>query len=407
MDLTATPRRRRLLFALLYLAEGAPIGFLWWALPTLLREAHHSLTRITTFTALIAVPWTFKFLGGPLIDVARGAGWSLSRMLIVAQLAMAATLFPLARSDAVQDIDLLMAWMVAHATFAALQDVIVDALCISVTPLEERGRVNGWMQAGMLLGRGAFGGGALLIAHRFETEAAPRALIAVVVGVLLVVVVGVPASAGAGRTERPFTELRQALASVVRLRDTWRAVAFALVAAAGFESAGAVAGAYFVDHGLTTNEIALQFELPKVIAMALGALLGGRLCDRWGAGGATYRFQLGFVCCLLVVAGIDFAGFGGSTTSVLAWVALYLAIGLFTAASYALLMDSTHPRLAATQFSAYMGATNACEAWSVLAVGRLQATLGYAGAFSTMALVSLAALKLVPRAPEPRPPSVP
>jgi hypothetical protein len=71
---------------------------------------------------------------------------------------------------------------------------------------------------------------------------------------------------------------------------------------------------------------------------------------------------------------------------------LYVTIGLFTAASYALLMDVTHPRLAATQFSAFMGGTNLCESWSALAVGRLAGGFGYAPAFVVMALASLLAL---------------
>jgi MFS transporter, PAT family, beta-lactamase induction signal transducer AmpG len=75
---------------------------------------------------------------------------------------------------------------------------------------------------------------------------------------------------------------------------------------------------------------------------------------------------------------------------------LYVTIGLFTAASYALLMDVTHPRLAATQFSAFMGATNLCESWSALAVGRLAGSFGYAPAFVVMALASLLALPMLP-----------
>jgi hypothetical protein len=39
-------------------------------------------------------------------------------------------------------------------------------------------------------------------------------------------------------------------------------------------------------------------------------------------------------------------------------------IGLFTAASYALFMDLTDPKLGGTQFSAFMAATNGCESWS-------------------------------------------
>jgi len=70
----------------------------------------------------------------------------------------------------------------------------------------------------------------------------------------------------------------------------------------------------------------------------------------------------------------------------LLFAALYVAIGLFTASSYALFMDLTDPRLGATQFSAYMGATNACESWSAVLGGRLIASSGYPAAFAVMAL---------------------
>jgi hypothetical protein len=38
-NLLATPGKRRVLFALLYFSEGAPIGYIWWHLPTRLRAA--------------------------------------------------------------------------------------------------------------------------------------------------------------------------------------------------------------------------------------------------------------------------------------------------------------------------------------------------------------------------------
>jgi len=396
MDLTTTPRGRRVLFALLYLAEGAPIGFVWWALPTLLRKAGHEVDAITGLTALVALPWTLKLLGGPLVDLARGNGWPLKRMLIVAQLAMAATLVPLAREDAFDDLHALSTFLFLHAIAAALQDVVVDALCLSITPPAERGRVNGWMQAGMLVGRGAFGGGGLLLASQAGSAAPALFLAGLVTAVLFVVILAVPVNAGAARVMRPWAELRAALGSVMRLGLTWRALAFALTAAAGFEAAGAVAGPYLLDRGLASETIAGAFELPKVLAMAAGALLGGRLSDRWGPSGTTKMFQAATALCVLAVAALDAAGLGGSLWTLVALWSLYLAIGLFTAASYTLLMDITTPRLAATQFSVYMGATNGCEAWATLLIGRLLPVWGYAGAFAAMAAVSLLALPLVP-----------
>jgi hypothetical protein len=69
MDFLAIPLRRKLLFACLYLSEGAPIGFIWLALPTRLRAGGVAVEQITWLTAVLVLPWTFKFLGVPLVDV--------------------------------------------------------------------------------------------------------------------------------------------------------------------------------------------------------------------------------------------------------------------------------------------------------------------------------------------------
>ncbi len=46
MDLIQSRRGRAFLLALLYFAEGAPIGWLWWALPTRLRAAGAPLDEV-------------------------------------------------------------------------------------------------------------------------------------------------------------------------------------------------------------------------------------------------------------------------------------------------------------------------------------------------------------------------
>ena len=58
-------------------------------------------------------------------------------------------------------------------------------------------------------------------------------------------------------------------------------------------------------------------------------------------------------------------------------------------------MRFTDPRLGGTQFSAYMAATHACEAWSTVAAGRLVPRFGYGGGFTILALVSLVSLPLL------------
>lgn len=73
---------------------------------------------------------------------------------------------------------------------------------------------------------------------------------------------------------------------------------------------------------------------------------------------------------------------------------MYFFVGCFVAVSYALFMDLTEPRLGATQFSAVMAATNACESWSAFTSGRIVASHGYPAAFFAMSAVSPLALPL-------------
>jgi len=83
-------------------------------------------------------------------------------------------------------------------------------------------------------------------------------------------------------------------------------------------------------------------------------------------------------------------------TKPIIWISLftlmYLFIGMFTAASYALFMDVSNPKLGATQFSTFMAATNGCEAWVVWSTGILVASYSYGLAFLLMAFVSLGSL---------------
>ena len=88
MDFLKTPLRRRLLFAALYLSEGAPIGFLWLALPTRLKASGVSIENITALTAALVIPWTFKFAWAPLVDVLRSPRWTLKHWVLSMQLLM-------------------------------------------------------------------------------------------------------------------------------------------------------------------------------------------------------------------------------------------------------------------------------------------------------------------------------
>lgn len=399
MNLLSNPRGRRVLFACLYLSEGAPIGFIWFALPTQLRGLGMPVDRITTLQALVLLPWTLKFAWAPLVDLGTGVRWTLRHWIMTAQLLMGATLLPLAWLDWQAQFTLLTGLLIAHALSAATQDVAIDALCIASTDPLERGNLNGLMQAGMLLGRAMMGGGALILAEMLGRPAIVVLLVAVTSSSLLLVAMspippGSPALPGGAWSERRRVagrEFRQAL----RQRNTWLGLAFALVGLVAFKSVEGVFGPYLLDRGFDEGTIGRFGATVFILAMICGAVLGGRFADRVPRRRFVAGALLGVAATVLSLAFADRLTEGPSRILLVILTVLAFGIGLFTASVYALFMDLTRPALAATQFSAFMGATNAGESWSTYAIGELIQTRGYSSAMIVMACTSLLALPLL------------
>jgi predicted MFS family arabinose efflux permease len=203
-----------------------------------------------------------------------------------------------------------------------------------------------------------------------------------------------PEFLSAKRSLKDFSEhLRVAL----RRRATWLGLAFALISAAAFEATGALAGPFLLDRGVSSETIGFFFAAPVVVATIIGGLAGGKLSDRWGRAKTVGVFLVGFVMIITLLGLADWQVIGptSQTTLLSLLTGMYLFIGLFTAASYALFMDLTDPKLGGTQFSAYMAATNGCESWSGWAGGQIVSRAGYAASFIVMSGVSLLSLNLL------------
>lgn len=402
MDLTQSRRGRRVLFALLYLAEGAPIGFIWWAIPAKLRETGVPVGTITLLTSIVILPWAFKFLWAPLVDVLRGPRWGRRGWVVATQLLMGLSLLPLALLDWQDSLGLLFGLLLLHAFAAATQDVAIDAWAISITPAKERGGINGWMQAGMLVGRWLFGAGFLIVAQRIDDAAAVVSMVAVIWATTLVVLAASDHDEYRSRGRLAETlrfrigEFRETLGQVLRRRDTWLGILLALIAFAGFKGAGDLAGPFLVDQGLAQSQVG-HFYTGALVAMILGALGGGWAADRIGNARAIRAFVVIAMLVVVATAAAARTTAAGGSAVVVGMLAVYACAGLLTASTYALLMQLTDPKLGATQFSAYMGAVNGCEAWAGFTAGQLAERFDYPSAFVAVALISLLAWPLVGR----------
>ena len=391
-------RRHKVLFAALYFSEGAPIGFLWWALPTRLRAAGVDVAEITGLLSLLVLPWALKFIGAPFIDVLRSRRWPLRAWIAACQVVMGLLILATLAVDWHLNFRLVATLLLLHAVAAALQDVAIDAYAVQIVPVEHLGSINGWMQAGMLTGRSLFGGGALLIDAWIGPNTTLMLLTAGIWLPLAVLFVAgepeaVPAAGGLALRRSEFVS---ALRQVLRRPGTWLVLVFAAIGGAGFEAVGILAGPFLIDHGFSSTQVGTFLFLPTVAAMMIGAMTAGRVSDRLGRVPAASVTLIGLAVIIVGIAWADASWLGGWVTLGLLTL-FYFLIGAFTTMSYALFMDLTDRRLGATQLSASMSATNLCESWSAVAVGRLTAQWGYGTAFTVMALVSLAALPIVRR----------
>ncbi len=398
VNLLSTKPGSRFLFAALYFSEGAPIGYIWWAVPTKLRAAGVPVAEITALTALVALPWMFKFLWAPLVDTWRGPRFGYRAWIMAAQLGMGLALLPLLRVNLADSLSLARGLLLIHAFCAATQDVAVDAFCIGSIAEREHGSINGWMQFGMLLGRSVFGG-AILYVERFIGESFTLVMMigCIWLSGVLVYFAKEPKqerdASPSGGVRRFFMTLRAVFAK----RTTWLALLFAATGGAAFESVGSVVRPLLIDLGLDQDAVGLFSAGPIVISMAAGALAGGYLADRMGHRRTVKLIGLALALSVLSLAAVIWKG--EPSVQVLQGIIVWCHVltGAFTAGTYALFMDITDPALGGTQFSTFMSATNLCEIWAGAWTGHLVSSHGYALPFGVMSVVSVLALLFVPR----------
>ncbi len=389
-DSIPVKRARLSVFAALYFAEGAPIGFIWWALPVWLREQGESPADVARIVAWVGWPWALKFVWAPLLDRFGRSTAQLRAWILAAQIAMSVSLLPFLTYDR-PSISLMLYALFLHAIFASTQDVGIDALAVRSVPPDRRGRVNGLMQVGMLAARAIFGGGAILVAAHVGQRTVVLALI------LAILAPAAMLSTTKAITVRPHRPHRAAFRLALRNRDTWVGFLAACTLGAGFESLGAMAGPFLLDRGATAQFVGTFFLVPSVICMACGALLGGRLSDSIGRVPAALSTEAFAALSVSVLGAVAWRQ--PSPTSLWLCVGLtataYFAMGLATAGLYALLMERCDERLAATQFALFMAGINVCYVVSTRGLGFLLDRMDYGPAFCVMGLVSFTALPLL------------
>jgi len=147
--LTESKMRRYVSLCVLYVAQGLPSGFANVAFVAFLVTNGIAVEQIAILFATVYLPWTFKFIWGPVIDMIRFPQFGIRRpWILFAETGMIVSLATLLFvPDLVASIQLVTILLFIHNLFSSLQDVSVDALAVDILEPDEVATVNGLMFA--------------------------------------------------------------------------------------------------------------------------------------------------------------------------------------------------------------------------------------------------------------------
>ena len=372
-------------FFLLYLAEGAPIGLIWWTIPTLLRDKGIGLVEISYFTGLMALPWAFKFFVAPILDNLCSGPKRLKAWIVFAQLLMSLTLI-LSIPFFVGEINLagFQAVLLIHAFFAATQDVGIDSLAIKSIPEGELGKANAWMQAGLLIGNSLIGGPGIWLAKNYHGSW---------VFYIVVFIVAISSlSVFSIRTrENAFikTDFKSYLLGLKKFFSTplsWLGILLALFMCFSFKGISLIAGPLLREKNISANMVSVFYSFAVPIALLVGSIWGGKISDssKKTEGIKKAHFMMGLTLMLLI-----FVLWGKFHEGLFVALTLnHIGVGIVTVTLYAFLMKLTNEEYAAFQFSLFMAMVNLSESLSGYLVGYMKTYTEEGAIFATLFVLS-------------------
>jgi len=161
--LVDSTRARIMTLCALYVAQGIPWGFITVTFVTFLADEGVSAGDIAMLLTLGTLPWSIKFLWGPVIDRYQRPEFGRRRpWILLAQTGMVLMLIAmLFVPDPATNVRWMAYMFLVYNIFTALQDVSTDALAVDVLPAHEVERVNSYMftakSAGGIIGGAGLG----------------------------------------------------------------------------------------------------------------------------------------------------------------------------------------------------------------------------------------------------------
>ena len=366
IDISKHPNLKYILFGNIYFANGIQGAIGMILLIVYFTEKDISIATATMVAGVASIPFTFKFLFGPLTD--RFIKIGRKSFVLIGGIIAGLALFPLAFIDPTVSLLPFTLFLFISVIGIVILDVAADAWAIQVTKVHEHGKINSAMFGSM------FGG--VTIGVIFLSQVAKfysYNLIFVIGSFIILLTMILPLIVKKETIVKKRPKIGKLLIKEFRKKNTIIISLFGFLAAMNFGILLFIIPEYMMNVlKLDVGQIGLMSSL-FYIGVIIGTIIGGFMADKWGRKKILALFLFGSIITssLLILA---------DTWMILAIIYPiigFLQGGAFFSALMALFMDITNPKIGGTQYSILTSIGNLGDYSIGIISGSLLVFLGY------------------------------
>ena len=366
LNLSKHPYLKYILFGDIYFANGMQGALGMILLIVYFTEKDISIATATMVAGIASIPFTLKFLFGPLTD--RFIKIGRKPFVLIGGMIGGIALFPLAFIDPTVSLLPFTLFLFISVTGIVILDVAADAWAIQVTKVHEHGKINAAMFSSM------FGG--VVIGVIFLSQIAKYYnynIVFIIGGFIILSTMILPLMVKKEIIVKKRPKIKKLLIQEFKKKNTIIISFFGFLAAMNFGILLFIIPEYMMNVlKLDVAQIGLMSSL-FYIGVIIGTITGGLMADKWGRKKILALFLFGsiIISSLLIIA---------DTWMILAIIYPiigFLQGGAFFSALMALFMDITNPKIGGTQYSILTSIGNLGDYSIGIVSGTLLMFLGY------------------------------
>jgi MFS transporter, PAT family, beta-lactamase induction signal transducer AmpG len=373
-------------FAMIYLAEGIVLGYFASLNALYLLSNGIDMAKVGIFASIALIPFVIKIFFGMMSDRYNFFGLGYRKpYIVIGLLVQFACLLIVAKINPG-----LHYWGFVGLAFClqmgmAFYDTCTDGLALDITPLSEKGTLQGFMVGGRSVGVIIAASSAGFIAEKFGWPMVFYflAVLTLIPFALVFFIKETVRQPGEGFNWKAFSAFNN--------KQVWAAAGVGLVIFLVIVGANQIINPAFSDRMTLSLGMAGLITTVWGIGVTVGAIAGGLIMDKTGDKKALWISVLTVAPSLVLIA------FAPNIPLAFVTAAIFgVTYGISQAVYFALAMKYTQPSIAASMFAILMAVTNIGQGIGLALSGILAKNAGYPITFIIFAALMFLVLPFLP-----------